>query len=160
MSVNPEEEMSLYQRFLKHSHQPVWHQQLWCSSYLYSLSSLFDRNSLIGVPNTISRIIEWHSVLFVLVCFFTCRMCIILFLLPFPPFPSLRVGNTLGGMLLPIHSSLLWDGGAFPGPVVGSAWVWSNGAGNNTFRYKRGTQTLIKSIFNTNNTKMLVKLKC
>lgn len=41
----------------------------------------------------------------------------------------LRSGGPVGRLLLPLHSSLLWDGGAFPGRVDGGAGLWCDGAG-------------------------------
>lgn len=50
-------------------------------------------------------------------------------------FLSCRFGDPLGGLLLPFHTSLLRDGGALPGRMVGGAGLWGDGAGTGPLRF-------------------------
>lgn len=50
-------------------------------------------------------------------------------------FLSCRFGDPLGGLLLPFHTSLLRDGGALPGRLVGGAGLRGDGAGTGLLRY-------------------------
>ncbi len=92
-------------------------------------SSIWNRLSRTSCDTFSGKVwILWCSHLFFLTSSVQLSSSICLFL-------SCRFGDPLGGLLLPFHTSLLRDGGALPGRLVGGAGLRGDGAGTGLLRY-------------------------